>query len=245
MKSTHPRLNTKSVSTGFTLIEVLVVISIISLLIAVLLPALQMARQASRQSMCLSNIRQISISLNAFETDRTYLPFLYNSTAPNQYGSKRRLAEQLVADDYLPDTKKWGEATQVYSGVLTCPSIRTADEDFRSNGYATTYGFNTFFRSLVPTDAWRSNVPIRSDEIALKIGLSNAIGAMDGMANHTTHSNISGEDDIDPNHASTELAKRSIHMKWTSVNVLYMDGHGVSSPASQRVQGEVDWGTGY
>ncbi|HAI11664.1 MAG TPA: hypothetical protein DCM28_08160 [Phycisphaerales bacterium] len=230
---------------GFTLIEVLVVISIISLLISVLLPALQMARQASRQSMCLSNIRQVSIAINSFETDRNHLPFLYNSTAPNGYGTKLRLAEQLVADDYLPETEKWGEVNQVYSGVLSCPSIRGVDDNFRSNGYATTYGFNSLFRSLVPTDSWRSNVPLRTDEIAMHVGLSKAIGAMDGIVNHTSHSNVTGEKDIDPDHVSTLLPGRSIHMKRTSVNVLYMDAHAASSPAKQRVTGEVVWGTDF
>jgi prepilin-type N-terminal cleavage/methylation domain-containing protein len=47
---------------GFTLIEVLVVISIISLLVALLLPALQKARDATRKAMCMSNQRQIAIA---------------------------------------------------------------------------------------------------------------------------------------------------------------------------------------
>ena len=46
-------------SKAFTLIEVLVVISIISLLISILLPALSSARAAARDLKCKTQLRQI------------------------------------------------------------------------------------------------------------------------------------------------------------------------------------------
>ncbi|MBX3357613.1 MAG: type II secretion system protein [Phycisphaeraceae bacterium] len=55
---------------GFTLIELLVVIAIIALLVAILLPALAGARESSRRTVCLSNCRQMSLSMNYYANDQ-------------------------------------------------------------------------------------------------------------------------------------------------------------------------------
>ncbi len=54
---------------AFTLVELLVVISIIALLVGLLLPALRNARDAARASMCLSNHRQLLLALNMYAQD--------------------------------------------------------------------------------------------------------------------------------------------------------------------------------
>lgn len=54
---------------GFTLVELLVVISIIALLIALLLPALQAARRAAQSALCLSNQRQLGIAYAMYQND--------------------------------------------------------------------------------------------------------------------------------------------------------------------------------
>jgi prepilin-type N-terminal cleavage/methylation domain-containing protein/prepilin-type processing-associated H-X9-DG protein len=59
---------------GFTLIELLVVISIVALLIALLLPALGNARAAAWSSVCLSNQRQIGVTLHVYVQDTRGFP---------------------------------------------------------------------------------------------------------------------------------------------------------------------------
>ena len=59
---------------GITLIETLVVISIIGLLVALLIPAVQASREAARRSQCASNMRQLALSVVNYESANGVLP---------------------------------------------------------------------------------------------------------------------------------------------------------------------------
>jgi len=59
---------------AFTIVELLVVISIIGVLIGLLLPAVQAAREAGRRSQCINNVKQLSLGMLHYESKYNYLP---------------------------------------------------------------------------------------------------------------------------------------------------------------------------
>ena len=74
--------------TGFTLVELLVVIGIIGILVAILLPAVQMVREAGRRTVCSNNVRQLALGLMNYESSHAELPIgLRSFTAGTGSGS--------------------------------------------------------------------------------------------------------------------------------------------------------------
>lgn len=64
-----------SLSRGFTLVELLVVVAIIAVLLAMLLPALEGARWTTRHALCKGNFRQIATAFTTYALDnRGYYP---------------------------------------------------------------------------------------------------------------------------------------------------------------------------
>jgi prepilin-type N-terminal cleavage/methylation domain-containing protein len=59
---------------GFSLIELLIVISILTLLLQIALPAIEMSREAARRTQCIANLRQITLAFQQHHDIHGYYP---------------------------------------------------------------------------------------------------------------------------------------------------------------------------
>ena len=114
----------KERSKGFTLVELLVVISIIALLLSILMPSLQKAREQAKRIVCMGNIKQLAIGIVLYAEDNN------GKTIGGKIGStEMNYADESLVWQSPPDRIlnhgwlcEYGYIPK--SSVYYCPSMR-------------------------------------------------------------------------------------------------------------------------
>jgi prepilin-type N-terminal cleavage/methylation domain-containing protein/prepilin-type processing-associated H-X9-DG protein len=140
---------------GFTLVELLVVISIISILVLLLLPAVNAAREAARRTQCMNNLMQLSVAIHNYEYHFESLP----SGTTNPDGPIRNVEEGLhiswivkilpyleenamyqrfdqVAGTYAPVNRQLRTYPIVSTVCPSSPNDQSSDDDIAQSNYA-------------------------------------------------------------------------------------------------------------
>ena len=79
----RPLLRRPTKRRGFTLVELLVVISIIATLVGLLLPAVQSAREAGRRNTCMNNLKQLGTAVALYDGQKQAVPGWRNKHPSN------------------------------------------------------------------------------------------------------------------------------------------------------------------
>ncbi len=115
---------------GFTLVELLVVITIIGVLIGLLLPAVQAAREAGRRAQCMNNEKNLSLAMINFEARKHYFPGFINAIPISTVGNTTTYVQLTWVGAILPELDRVDQYNALLDNsggytflkILGCPS---------------------------------------------------------------------------------------------------------------------------
>lgn len=187
----------------FTLVELLIVVSIILLLAGMLLPALRSARESSKRTFCVSSMRQTGVALLSYAGDNnSFMPTYYNPTGT---AGVNRYWEDLLAS-YC--NAKYISSTPMYKGSIFqgCPSF-----NYTGLGDTGPYTYEILYWCVSST----------VNDIRGILRPSRAGILVDGGRNEGSYVNAKiGLDDED-----WTLARFLRNRHKSGVNILFCDGH--------------------
>ncbi len=113
----------RSARSGFTMLEMLVSIGVISLLMSLLLPAVPSAREAARATQCRNNLHQIGVALHSFHEQHGFVDTTFPLRAILPQMDAKPLWEELeLADEIVRNLGVPDLSGLTSPSVYLCPS---------------------------------------------------------------------------------------------------------------------------
>jgi len=156
-------------STGFTLVELLVVISIIALLMAISVPSLQNSRQQAKTTICSSNIKQLTLGLFMYETENQSFPYSFDNTRldapPGGYPGNH--SYDRMGWWWFNYISHYSRRNKGKKKALWCPSRQIKNRSFKAYVLHGNYGVNqSICKSSSGSHADFIGTPLRSSDIS-------------------------------------------------------------------------------
>jgi prepilin-type N-terminal cleavage/methylation domain-containing protein len=108
---------------GFTVVELLVVVSIIGLLVSLVIPSIGKAREVARRAICQGNLRQLFISVNNYGNENHgFYPGIFGLGQSRYNGDASLSCTYMNSPTWLWPAN-YGFTQFVDKGITLCPSV--------------------------------------------------------------------------------------------------------------------------
>jgi prepilin-type processing-associated H-X9-DG protein len=226
---------------SFTMIEILIVITIIAVLVALLMPTLKEAKESANGAKCISNLRQIGLATEMYGQERSVYPWGVERPAGIRFTQR--------INPYLQKQGIVDSLTNV-SGVVECPShvlkhalrpitcYAVRDRLFGDSGNGAHVASGMYPRKFPWTE--------RPNEVMLASDADQDVGNAVNLSSHSTIWDHPGNNaNYSPATANTAVSfmdntdGTTGQIRWrhkNRANFLFVDGHVESVGMNQFVE---------
>ena len=179
--------NTKQARTGFTLVELLVVIGIIALLIAILLPALQKAKENANRVKCAAQLAQFYTATKLWQVDNKKKTFMAGRKLDGVELAANEVSGEMLLGLWDPNKQDevlnqigWRGVLKKYlrdSRIYVCPSdpnpFLTGPDNMIIDIHQTTYDMGLeegVFARVVSGSSESGQIRLGFDDIPVSMG---------------------------------------------------------------------------